>query len=516
LLAFAATRSNPIRFEDAAPRSGIRFVLENHPTEKKRLPETMAGGIAAFDYNNDGRVDLFFTGASGSAALYRNDADLHFTDVTATMGFPAAGYMTGVAAADFDNDGFADLFVAGVHECHLYRNIGGRRFEDVSKTAGITCPEWAVAAAWVDYDRDGLLDLFVVNYLDWDGDKSAACRDPSGRYVVYCNPRQFRGTANRLYRNLGGGRFQDVSAASGIGSATGKGMSVAIADYDRDGWPDLYVTNDTEPNFLFHNLGGKKFEEVALEAGAALPDDGKPVSSMGVDFRDYNNDGLPDVLYTALTRETFPLFRNIGKGRFQDGTYASHLGRLTAPVAGWSVAMVDLDNDGWKDLFTANSHVSDNIGLFSGDRYKLSNSVFPNEGAGTFGGAVEVGPPRAHRGAVVTDLDGDGRPDVAVSVLGGRKEVWRNVTPNGNHWIDFKLIGGKSNRDGIGAVIHAGPQWNHQTSSVGYASSVLAPVHFGLGAHPSVPLIEIEWPSGVKQALRDVKADQAVEVREPQ
>ena len=279
----------------------------------------MAGGIAAFDYNNDGRTDLFFAGASGSPALYRNDGNLHFADVTAAMGLRGTGYMTGVAAADFDNDGFADLFVAGVHECHLYRNIAGRRFEDVSKTAGIACPEWAVAATWIDYDRDGLLDLFVVNYLDWDGDKSPVCRDPSGRYVVFCSPRQFRGTANRLYRNFGGGRFEDVSVSSGIGRLIGKGMSAAVADYDRDGWPDLYVTNDTEPNFLFHNLGGKKFEEVALEAGAALPDDGKPVSSMGVDFRDYNNDGLPDIVYTALTRETFPLFRNAGKGRFQDG-----------------------------------------------------------------------------------------------------------------------------------------------------------------------------------------------------
>jgi hypothetical protein len=512
---FAATRSSSIRFEDAAPTSGIRFVLENHATENRRLPETMAGGIAAFDYNNDGRIDLFFAGASGSPALYRNDGDLHFTDVTAAVGLQRAGYAIGVAAADFDNDGFVDLFVAGVHECHLYRNIGGRKFEDVSKTAGIACPEWAVAGAWLDYDRDGLLDLFVVNYLDWDAAKSTVCHDSSGRYVVYCNPRQLRGTANRLYRNLGGGRFEDVSAVSGIARVIGKGMSAAVADYDRDGWPDLYVTNDTEPNFLFHNLGGEKFEEIALNAGAALPDNGKAVSSMGVDFRDYNNDGLPDIAYTALTDETFPLFRNTGEGRFQDVTYASHLARLTARLAGWSVALVDLDNDGWKDLFTANAHVSDNIGLFSGDRYKLSNSVFANQGDGSFGSAIEVGPPRAHRGAVVADLDGDGLPDIVVSVLGERPEVWRNVTSNGNHWIGLRLIGAKSNRNGIGALIHAGAQWNHQTSAVGYASSVLAPVHFGLGTQSSVPVIEIQWPSGMKQSLRDVSADQILEVREP-
>jgi enediyne biosynthesis protein E4 len=515
LLVFAAARSSSIRFEDAAPNSGIRFVLKNHPTENKQLPETMAGGMAAFDYNNDGRIDLFFTGASGSSLLYRNDGNLHFTNVTTAAAFQAAGYAIGAAAADFDNDGFIDLFVAGVHECHLYRNVGGSRFEDVSKAAGIACPEWAVAGVWIDYDRDGLLDLFVVNYLDWNADKSPVCRDPSGRFIVYCNPRQFQGTANRLYRNLGGGHFADVSAATGVGRVIGKGMSAAAADYDRDGWPDLYVTNDTEPNFLFHNLNGAKFEEIALDAGAGLPDDGKPVSSMGADFRDYNNDGLPDIVYTALTGETFPLFRNTGKGRFQDSTYVSHLGRLSARLAGWSVAFVDFDNDGYKDLFTSNAHVSDNISRFSGDRYELPNSVFVNEGDGSFGSVIEVGPPRAHRGAIVADLDDDGLQDIVVSVLGEPPEIWHNVTSNGNHWIGMRLTGTKSNRDGIGAVIHAGTQWNHQTSSVGYASSVLAPVHFGLGAQLSVAAIEIEWPSGVKQFLKDVKADQVLEVREP-
>jgi enediyne biosynthesis protein E4 len=331
---------------------------------------------------------------------------------------------------------------------------------------------------------------------------------------VYCNPRQFKGTANRLYRNLGGDRFEDVSTVSGIARVTGKGMSVALADYDRDGWPDLYVTNDTEPNFLFHNLRNGKFEEIALDAGAALPDDGKPVSAMGVDFRDYDNDGAPDIAYTALTGETFPLFRNTGDGRFRDHTYASRLSRLSARLAGWNVALADLDNDGWKELFTANSHVSDNIELFSGDRYRLPNAVFPNRNGG-FGPAIELGPPRAHRGAVVTDLDGDGRLDIVAAVLGERPEVWRNTTTGSNQWIDLRLTGSKSNRDGIGAVVHIGRQWNHQTSAVGYASSVLAPVHFGLGAQTTIPLIEIEWPSGIRQQIRDVQPNRVLAVREP-
>ncbi|HVW84850.1 MAG TPA: CRTAC1 family protein [Bryobacteraceae bacterium] len=513
VLAFAAGTTT-ISFEDAAPNAGIRFVLQNKPTPQKQLPETMAGGLAAFDFNNDGRTDLFLTGGAGAPALYRNDGQFRFTDVTSEAGFGRTGYSIGAAAADFDNDGLVDLFVAGVRECHLYRNMGGGKFEDVSRAAGIACPEWAVAAAWLDYDRDGLLDLFIVNYLDYPAANPPVCHDPSGRYTVYCNPRQFKGSANRLFRNYGGGRFEDVSMASGIARVTGKGMSVGVADYDRDGWPDLYVTNDTEPNFLFHNLRNGRFEEVALDAGAALPDDGKPVSAMGVDFRDYDNDGLPDLVYTALTGETFPLFRNTGDGHLRDQTYASRLGRLTARLAGWGVGLVDLDNDGWKDLFTANAHVSDNIDLFSGDRYQLPNSVFSNR-HGVFGPAIEFGPPRAHRGAVVTDLDGDGRPDIVVAVLGERPEVWRNTAADLNHWIDIRLAGSKGNRDGIGAVIYIGQQWNHETSATGYASSVLAPVHFGLGAQTTIPLIDIEWPSGKQQELRNVKPDRVLTVREP-
>jgi hypothetical protein len=235
---------------------------------------------------------------------------------------------------------------------------------------------------------------------------------------------------------------------------------------------------------------------------------------MGVDFRDYNNDGWPDIAYTALTAETFPLFRNTGKGRFEDATYSTHLSRLTARLAGWSNALVDIDNDGWKDLFTANAHVSDNIEQFSGDRYKLSNTVFLNQRDGTFGPANEIGSPQAHRGAVVVDLDGDGRPDIAVTVLGQSPELWRNNTPGPNHWLDLKLIGVKSNRDGIGAVVRIGNQMNHQTSSVGYASSVLGPMHFGLGAEPVLKLIAVEWPSGIKQELRDVRTNQVLVVKE--
>jgi hypothetical protein len=530
LVVAAPAPKNVVAFADGSGGSGLDMILNNGLTEMRYLPETMAGGIAAFDFDGDGRLDLFFangaemrslkkTGQTFWNRLYRNEGGGHFTDVTMDSGLAGSGYSIGAAAADFDNDGRVDLFVAGVNGSHLYRNMGGGHFEDVTSAAGIHENQFAVAAAWFDYDRDGLLDLLVVHYVQWTAETNPLCHDPSGRFIVYCHPKQFKPTTNTLYHNIGAGRFEDVSKASGIAAAESKGMGIAIADYDRDGYPDAFITNDTLPNTLFRNRRNGTFAEVAFDAGVALPDDGNAISGMGTDFRDYNNDGLPDIVFTALQGQTFPLLRNAGKGQFVPAAHSSQLGRLTTRLSGWGVALADLDNDGWKDLFTANSHVTDNIDQFSGDRYRLRNAVFLSQGDGTFddvsaaaGTAFQTA--RAHRGAVVADFDGDGRLDVVVSVLGERPEFWRNTTATAGHWLDLKLVGERSNRDALGAVVHIGTQWNQMTSSVGYASSALAPVHFGLGAQTNVPDVEIIWPNGSLQHLKNVKADQVLTVHE--
>jgi hypothetical protein len=378
---------------------------------------------------------------------------------------------------------------------------------------GIASGEWSVAGAWFDYDRDGLLDLFIVNYLDWDLQKEPFCGDEAKGFRVYCHPRNFRGTANRLYRNTGEGRFEDVSTSSGIGAHVGKGMSAAVADSNGDGFPDIFVTNDAVPNYLFRNLGDGTFEEVAVASGVAMTDDGKAVSGMGADFRDYDNDGLPDVVLTALAGETFPLFRNEGNGRFRDVVWPSGLGRASSRWSGWSVGLIDFNNDGWKDLFTANSHVTDNIEAFSHDEYRQQNTLFLNAG-GTFQEATTVGTRRAHRGAAFADLDLDGRVDVVVSVLAQPAEVWHNVTAATAKWIAVKLVGTRSNRDGIGARVRVAGQTNGMTTAVGYASSSRGPVHFGVGGLETVD-VEILWPSTCLQVLRRVAVNQHLRVVEP-
>src|SRR5215467_10359462 len=520
---------SPIRFRDLAQQAGLDFVLHNNPTPRKHMIETMAGGVAAFDYNNDGKVDIFFTNGAAIPSLekdspkffnrlYRNDGRMKFTDVTLEAGVAGAGYSIGAAAGDYNNDGHTDLFVAGVYRNILYRNLGNGKFEDVTEKAGIKSDKWSVAGGWFDYDNDGWLDLFVVNYAHWTPDFDRYCGDHERNLRVYCHPKYFDGLPNTLYRNRRDGTFEDVSKEAGIVEHIGRGMSVAFADYDNDGYTDVFVTNDNLPNFLFRNRGNGKFEEVALEAGVALTNNGAPIASMGADFRDFNNDGLCDINVTALAGETFPLFRNVGKGSFLDATHSSQLAQLSAARSGWSNGLFDFNNDGWKDLFTANSDVNDLIDLFQSTHYKQPNSLYANLGNGTFldvssdAGFTQA---RAHRGSAFADFDNDGKVDVVVSALGEPAELWQNISPDANRWLVLKLIGTRSNRDGIGAKIRMGDQQNHVTTAVGYASSSPSTVHFGTGKLETIKRIEIRWPSGTVQVLQNVATNQLLELREP-
>jgi hypothetical protein len=534
----AATPSRPeppspvapaVQFRNVADVAGLHFVHQHSPTPEKYYVESAPGGLAVFDYNGDGRPDIFFTNGAQTPSLdksadkfsnrlFRNDGGMKFTDVTAAAGVRGVGYAMGAAAADYDNDGHVDLFVAGVRRNQLLRNRGDGTFEDVTDKAGIASGEWAAAGGWFDYDNDGRLDLMVVNYVQWSPETNRYCGDQTRGVRTYCHPRFFQGLPSRLYRNRGNGTFEDVSAAAGILSHVGKGMSVAFADYDHDGHIDAFVTNDTVPNFLFRNKGDGTFAETALLAGVSVPESGRPVSGMGTDFQDYDNDGWEDLVLTALSGETFPLFRNDRRGGFTETTQSSGLGRLTSKLSGWCTVMADFDNDGRKDIFTANSQANDRAGEFEVSGWKQPNSLFRNEGEGRFADATAesglASAVAAHRGCGVADFDGDGRLDVVVLVLGEPAELWQNQSGPASHWLIVRLTGGKSNRDGIGARIVVGDQVRTMTTSVGYASSSDAGVHFGLGTAAEVPRLEVQWPSGTRQVIEHVKADQVLEVKE--
>jgi hypothetical protein len=524
-----AADPSPICFEDVAHQAGLGFTLRQDPTPAKHMIETMPGGIAVFDYDNDGLPDVYFTNGASTASLrkdkpeyanrlFHNEGGLRFRDVTKEAGVAGEGYSMGAAAGDFDNDGRVDLFVAGVQRNTLFRNLGTGRFEEVTAKSGIGSTEWSVAAAWLDFDNDGRLDLVVTNYGKWSAASEPFCGDRTRGVRVYCHPKYYEPRPNQLYRNRGDGTFEDVSQSSGIAAHRGRGMSVAIADYDRDGRIDFFIPNDNLPNFLFHNEGKGKFSEVALLSGVALLDSGKPIASMGADFRDYDNDGLPDVFVVALTGETFPVFRNQGKGLFNDVTHKSRMAQLSNRYAGWGTLLADFNNDGWKDLFTSNSHVNDIVEQFEPTTYKQSNTVFVNQKNGQFAASsceALSSRMRAHRGLAEADFDGDGKLDVVVSALGEPAELWRNVSGGSNHWLVVKLEGTRSNRDGIGAVVRIGDQVNEVTAAQGYASPSLSGVHFGLGELTRAPVVEVRWPSGIVQVVKDVAADQVLKLREP-
>jgi hypothetical protein len=534
----AQASSSAIRFEDRQAGSGLDFVLDNGTTPDKPIIDSVLGGVALLDHDGDGRLDVFFANGAripGLAKdeprfwnrLYRSEGGGRFRDVTVAAGLRGEGYSMGASAADFDGDGWTDLYLTGVDRNVLYRNRGDGTFADVTERAGVAGKDavgrklWSVGAAWLDYDNDGDLDLFVANYLDWSPRNNKVCGLPGRRLT--CSPTDYGGLPNLLYRNDGGGRFTDVSGPLGISRHVGKGMSVSVADADGDGFVDVFVANDVMRHFLFRNEAGRGFVEAAVEKGVAFTEDGVPVSGMGSDFRDLDEDGRPDLFLTTLSGEPFPLYLNTPDGFFVPRGHAAGLGFATVMMGGWGTGAYDFDNDGHKDLFSANAHVSENVDSYGHHRYRQANAVFRG-GDGRFhdvaaGAGEAMQRARAHRGCAFGDLDGDGRVDVVVSVIGEPAEVLYNVTSDVGHWLELRLQGTRSNRDGIGAVVRLTSesgrvQYNHVTTAVGYASASDRRVHFGLGKDRSAREVEIRWPSGTVQVLRDVAADRVLEVLE--
>lgn len=513
---------------------GIDFILQNSPTKRKFLIETMPGGIALFDYNNDGLLDIFMVNGGRITEglhvpedfersnprywnrLYRQNKDGSFTDVTQAAGLANAGngnYGMGVAVGDYDNDGYPDLFVTSYGRNVLYHNNGDGTFTDVTAKAGVAGGGWSVSAGFLDYDNDGHLDLFVTRYMEWDSDHNKIC---GGDWHTYCPPGAFPATTCLLYRNRGDGTFEDVSERSGIAAKKGRALGVAFADYDGDGFTDIFVSNDGMQQYLFHNNGNGTFKECALESGVALTSDGKGLSGMGTVFQDYDNDGQPDVLVTVLPRELYGLYHNDGGGMFSYQSLETGLGAMTSGSSGWGVGLEDFDNDGWKDLLVAQGHVLDNVqDIDASLRYKEVPLLALNHNGHFERADSGVTTPLASRGAAFGDINNDGWMDAVISTLGGPPVLLLNRGSGSNHWLSITLRGTRSNRDGYGARVSVNGQTRYAGSGSSYVCANDKRLHFGLGTADKAT-VEVLWPSGTKQVLNEVRAGQFLEVREPE
>jgi hypothetical protein len=542
-LSFEAASVNEVRFTDITQVVKVDFKDENSATSDKYLVETMGGGVALLDYDNDGRLDIFFVNGakiddpmperkapdkSDSKfwnRLYHQNADGTFTDVTekaGLTGIPQNRYGMGVAVGDYDNDGFEDVYVTNYDGNTLYHNNGNGTFSDVTKKAGVAAGGWSASAGFFDYDNDGNLDLFVTRYVNWTFSTNRYCGEKPPGLRAYCHPDNYDGVTNILYHNNGDGTFTDVSAKAGVANPNGKGLGASFADYDGDGFTDIFVANDSVQSFLYHNNGNGTFSEVGLLTGVGYNEDGKTFAGMGVDFSDYDNDGRPDIFVTDLSNERYKLFHNNGDGTFREMTNASGVGGATLTFSGWSTHLFDYDNDGWKDLFVAQGHVMDTIEHTSPNlKYMEPPLMLRNEG-GHFTRVI-LGPAFqtdwAGRGAAFGDLDNDGDVDIVVSNLGQKASVLRNDGGNRRNWIGIQTVGTKSNRDGIGSrvkVVSASglTQFFTVNTAIGYLSASDKRINVGLGPDSFAKMIEITWPSGIVQKFESVKAGQMLKAVE--
>jgi len=523
-----AATTRPL-FADVTAAAGIAFVHASGATPDKFMYETFGSGVAALDYDNDGFQDLYFVNGKPDApnALYHNNHDGTFTDITAKAGVAAVGgrsYKTGVAVGDIDNDGFLDLYVTAVGPNILFRNNGDGTFGDVTAKAGVAggAAEWSTSTGFLDYDHDGDLDLYVANYVDFRIDENPYCGFRREGYRMYCNPTMFDGVADRLFRNNGDGTFTDVSKAAGIANAAGKGLGVAVCDYDRDGDTDIYVANDMVRNFLYRNNGDGTFTDVAYAAGVGFDLNGKPQAGMGVDCADVDGNKLPDIFVTNFSEELNTLYKNTGDGIFEDVTTTAGLGSGFEPL-GFGTKMFDADNDGDLDIYVTNGHVIDNVQLYQPKlTYAQKDLLYENLGGRFRDITAPSGPAlqatRVGRGLAVADFDNDGSLDVVISSVGRAVVLLKNQAVKAGHWLTIKAEGTKSNRFGLGATVTVTAAGRVQVLEINNVASYLSSndirLHVGLGAAATIEKIEIAWPSGAKQTLTDVKADQILTIKE--
>jgi enediyne biosynthesis protein E4 len=530
----------PGNFVDVADAVGVHFKHYTLATSREYLLQTMGSGVALFDYDNDGRLDIFLvngapftdptprgtipqkTGPEYWNRLFHQKADGTFEDVTVKAGLQGAGYGFGAAVGDYDNDGNEDLFVTAYGGNKLYHNNGNGTFSDVTEKAGVAGNGWSTSAAWVDLDNDGKLDLVVLRYVKWDWD-DIWCGEHREGFRGVCHPDLFQPISMLVYHNNGDGSFTEQAAKMGLDKPA-KALGIAIADYDHDGHIDLAISNDSMVEYLFHNKGNGTFEEVGLDAEVAVDGEGRTFAGMGIDFADYDNDGLPDLVIDNLANQKYALYQNAGDGTFNYASYVSGIATATLLHSGWGIRFIDYDNDGWKDLLVAQGHDLDNIeNSFPNLHYREPMLLVRNLGGKKFVDVSSISGeafthPWVGRGMAVGDIFNDGRMSAVVNTSGGEAHVLRNETKTANHWLGIKLIGHTSNRDGIGAVIKLttakGPQWVTVSAAGSYLSSSDVRAHFGLGAEATAQTVEIHWPSGIVQTLKDVKGDQYLQVEE--